>query len=450
MLHTDGDGQLRLSLHNSRLMLGVGEWIECDFSSRAIDGFPQASGIPNELGLLADSWIEENLGKDIADSGISELDAITRSMGGSLKNAARLFARKLVYGAPIIIRFHNDADGSSGAYALYKSLDYFFGKSLFGARPKLIWKMHRGVTYSQADAQEDMLTINNYASFEKPLLIAMDFGTSEGTNEGIQKLEGVFDMIWLDHHPLESDADVKSLENYVSPWNFGGDSSYTAGFLACQFSRFFSQAIDLSYIEDASMIGDYSKYARNTQLGKLTATVLDLLTSDKTIAFGTRSYLTPSEIDQVLCDEVKSIELYTYAVSKLDESIDCAIKSMKHYCAASGDIYLADFDAIRDPMSTDRFPLPGRFASKLLDTIDVDGRPKVLILHFGKFISMRVGNDAKDIVDVSELAREMKEHNDNIESSGGHSCAGSIKLFEDEGKKELISEIINRLKEMLA
>ncbi len=450
VLHENAQRGLQLSAYESKLVLECGEGIDCEFEGQLIENFSESPGAQGALGSLVSAWIEENLNAQIKDSGISDLDIITKAMNGKLRIAAKIFARKLAFGSPIIIRFHNDADGSSGAYALYKSLEKFFEKDLFGARPKLIWKMHRGVTYSEIDAEEDMLTLGNYASFEKPLLLVIDFGTSQGTNAGIQKLSDAFDIIWLDHHPLESEANVKDLEHYVSPWNFKGESSYTAGFLACQFSRFFYDDMDLSHIEDASMIGDYSKYARNTQLGRRTATILDLLTSDKTIAFGTRNYLTPSEIDQVLLDEVKSTELYTYALSKLDESIDSALKSMKHYGAAKGDIYLVDFDAIRDPMATDRFPLPGRFASKLLDKIDVDAKPRVLILHFGKFISMRVGNGAKEIVDVSKLAREMKEHNENIESGGGHSSAGSIKLFDDEGKKELINEIINRLKEKLS
>ncbi len=440
---------LRLMAVESALSLSIGEEIDADFNLQIIEAFSEPKAELGKIPLTAGAFAHSLVSGEISMTGIEELDAVTKKMKGKLLKCAQIFARKLAYGTPIIVRFHNDADGSSGAYSLYKSMMKTFHNPFFAATPKIYWKMHKNVIYSDADAGEDMLTVNNYESLEKPLLVAIDFGTSQDTNAGLAALKDSFDIIWLDHHPLEENANVKELANYVSPWQFGGDSSYTAGFLACQFSKFFWDREEMG-IEDASLIGDYSKHAKNTEDGKRLALVLDLLTSDKSVAFGTRNYLTPSEIEQVLNDRTKTAELYSYALSRMEEATDSALKSARKYAARDGEIYVVDFDSVREPASTDRFPLPGRFASRLLSRIDqISDKPKVLILHFGRFISMRVSNNAKNIVDVSQIARSMRETDDNIESGGGHSSAASIKMVDDSQKKETINAIIAVLKEKL-
>lgn len=443
-------GELTLSEFESKIELHAGEEIDIDMDCGDIAISSQTLGLAGKFEERLDKFAKEYVSGEIRRSGIADLDSITKKMEKKLHACARLLARKLLRAAPVIVRFHNDADGSSGAYALYKSLERFFENDFFSTKPRITWKMHRNVIYEQGDAEEDIITLNNYESVERPLLIVIDFGTSKGSNQGIERIGNLFDIVWLDHHPLEEDANVRSLENYVNPWNFGGESSYTAGFMACQFSKMFSDN-DVACIEDASMIGDYSAYARNTDCGIKMAAVLDLLTSDKTIAFGTRNYLTPSEIDQVLVDQVKTSELFLYATSKMEDSLDSAIKSLKRYSAARAQIYVSDFDNVRDPLSSDRFPLPGRFASKLLSRIESDTKkPAIVILHFGRFISMRVSQEVSELVDVAQIARDMRENDDNVDSGGGHSRAASIKLVDGNEKKEIINSIINSLKEKLA
>src|SRR5271157_197286 len=140
-------------------------------------------------------------------------------------------------------------------------------------------------------------------------------------------------------------------------------------------------------MENASFIGDYSKYARPTVGSRRLAALLDLITSDTRIATGLKSSnYEPAVIDSILDDKKKSEELIAYAENRVQEMLDSAIESVKIYQGSASRVYVADFESIRGD-AEQRYPLPGRFASKLLDKIEqLNAQPCVLLLHFGHFI----------------------------------------------------------------
>ncbi len=377
--------------------------------------------------------------------GNAGLDSITSSMQKILDSAAKTFMKKVFLAAPIIVRFHNDADGASGAYGLYTATEELLSSSYFSFKPKIFWKMHRGVSYTLSDAMEDILTIGNMESVERPLLMIIDFGTSPESNEGIRKAQEKFDIIWLDHHPMPEGFDAGSAE-YVNPWMFGGDSNYTAGFLACELSKSFSGA-DFSCMQNASLCGDYSIYCKHDKCGSELADILDLLTSYKRVAIS--SYddnLTPAEIANVLKDPEKKESLLRYAHSHMSEFLDGAIVSAKQYNGAVK-IFLLDFGKLREGIDSDtKYPLPGRFASKLMERISsLSKGPSLLVLHFGKYISMRASGGAGDKIDLLAAAKRIKDSYEDVESSGGHKNALSIKLKDESGKKEIIRALLKEL-----
>ena len=111
--------------------------------------------------------------------------------------------RKARLRVPILVRFHNDVDGLSGAYALHNALLQTRKRGgTVDYEPNVTWRMHGGVTYNREDATTDIMTCNNFESAEKPLLIILDFGTSLDSNPGIELIRERFDVIWLDHHPI--------------------------------------------------------------------------------------------------------------------------------------------------------------------------------------------------------------------------------------------------------
>jgi RecJ-like exonuclease len=383
-------------------------------------------------------------------TGVKGLDDVTEKMWKPLGSAMLLLARKLVLAAPIVIRFHNDIDGASGAYALYKSLAFALETNAgLEYKPNIHWRMHGGVSYSREDATSDILTCNNYECVEKPLLVILDFGTSPESNDGVELAKKKFDVIWLDHHPVMDAFEGRKFEHYINPWNFGGDSNYTAGFLSCMFAKALS-GLDTKDIEEASLIGDYSEYSRPTAGSRKLAALIDLLTSDTRVIAGLKGTLNPESIDSVLKDKQKSEELIAYADNRVSEMLDLAIKSVKIYKAGATQIYVTDFEAIRIN-EQERYPLPGRFASKLLGRIEeLNKTPCILLLHFGNFVSVRMSKGLIGKVELLKTLESVKsDYSDYVDSTGGHSNAASIKLKNDQMKKEIIKLTVDKLKKEL-
>lgn len=381
--------------------------------------------------------------------GIEKLDSLTARMWPKLCECSALFVRKLILGAPIVVRFHNDADGSSGACSLYRGIGKLTKELGLGHGGNISWVMHPGVSYSSADASYDTLIANGYSSMEKPLLLIIDFGTSLDSNAGIRDLDDRFDIIWLDHHPLADGFVGKELANYVNPWLFGGDSNYTAGFLASAFSRTFSEPENGSY-EDASFIGDYSEYADPGRKGQEIATILDLLTSDTRIGSGSFSNkLAPYEIENILKDKGKVDELLSYANTRLNEILDLGLTSLRKHKADDVEIHVLDYGRVRSDET--KYPLPGRYASKLLERIsEIYGGKNIVIVHVGAYISIRIEKELGERVRILEIINELKsEYGNLIDAGGGHRCAASIKLYDKSSKGTVLKELVSMIKESL-
>lgn len=442
-------GAAQTGAFRSKVVLAIGE--QADFSSEAgtITGvLPAKDGAHAGIEKAIAKAAKAGLVRSPNEIGIAEVDALTAGMWKRLTSAAETLVRKLILAAPIVIRFHNDTDGVSGAYCLSKAILEASKTMGEGYAPNIHWRMHGAVVYSREDATTDTLVTNGYECVERPLLVVLDFGTAKESNAGIGLAKDRFDVIWLDHHPMVDGFEGRDLEHYVNPWLFGGDSNYTAGFLACSFARAFS-SFKSEDMENASFIGDYSKYARPTVGSRRLAALLDLITSDTRIATGLKSSnFDPAVLDAILNDEKKSGELIAYAENRVQEMLDSAIESVKIYQGAASRVYVADFEGIRGD-AEQRYPLPGRFASKLLDKIEqLNAQPCVLMLHFGHFISIRMSKELNGRVDLLRILNEVKEgYPDDVDSSGGHGNAASIKLKGDTRKKEIMGAVVRKLKE---
>ena len=429
------------------MVLSLLDDVESDFGKASPPSGAKAS---QSLLLEKASGLAERELQGIKVSGIAGLDKVTKEMEGALHGAAHLLAVKLLLSVPVVVRFHNDTDGSSGAYGLYKSISAMLKRNGIEGRSNVTWRMHGGISYSRMDAQFDTLYANGFSSIEKPLLIIIDFGTSAESNEGIEELGDGFDIIWLDHHPIEKEFKGTGLSHYINPWNFGSDSNYTAGFLACEFARHFSD-FDVHDAEYASLIGDFSTYAKNEEKASKLALLLELITSDKRVAFKTIDQnLTPLEIDSILNDEGKFNELIGYASAKMGESLDAALQVMKAYKARNASIYVADFKTVRGEDLNLRYPLPGRFSSKLAAKIEeLEEEPFVLALHFGSIISIRQSRRLNEKLDLTKVAKAMRESLKSVSAAGGHKSAISVKLADENSKKEALPMLISILKKEL-
>jgi RecJ-like exonuclease len=446
------EGRVKTMKVKSKLIMNVGEIVDVSIKEAIVESAISADDVSIDD-------FEKSIDKEAAEIPkgikyslkIAKVDGITDKLWPRLEKAAKLLARKLVDATPIMIRFHNDVDGVSGACALHSAIKQAAeSNKAISYKHNISWRMHGGVSYGREDATADIMMCNNYECTHKPLLIMLDFGTSEESNPGIDLIREKFDIIWLDHHPIIEKFKGVELENYVNPWSFGGDSNYTAGFLSCMFARAFSN-FDTKDMEQASFIGDYSEFMAPTPESRRLSVLMDLLSSDTRLIAGSRGNLNPEEVMEIIYDRKRSDELASYAENRVAEMLDTAIKSVKEYKANGANIYVADFESIRvDEQS--RYPLPGRFASKLLDKIEeLNKLPCALLLHFGSFISVRMSKSLSQKVDLLKKLDEVKSYYSNyVDSAGGHSNAASIKMKSEEMKKEVIKFAVEKIKESLS
>jgi len=135
--------------------------------------------------------------------------------------------------------------------------------------------------------------------------------------------------------------------------------------------------------------------------------------------------------------------LLSYIHSHMSDFLDSAVSSVKVYNGAVK-VFLLDFGKLRDEVdSGTKYPLPGRFASKLMERISsLNKGACILILHFGRYISLRASSSAGETVDMLAIARSIKESYKGVEAAGGHSKALSIKLSDEDEKKNIIRALL--------
>ncbi|MEM3781515.1 MAG: DHH family phosphoesterase [Candidatus Micrarchaeaceae archaeon] len=424
---------------SSMSALRLGEHVKVDKQGNAelAKGPEDAEKARAAARVAATAYAESATKKSPYKTNIEQFDEIAQTMWHQIADAARLLLLKVQYAAPIIIRYHNDIDGASGAYAIYSALKKF-------ACSNIIWEMHKGIAYGAADAQSDIAVAGLYESLEKPLLLIIDFGTTEESNAGIKELGSKTDLIWLDHHPVTDGFSFKGARHYINPWLAGGDSNFTAGSLATLFAHAFSD-IDATHIMQASFIGDYSKYAKPDKYSRELAAVLDVATSDTQIVGSHNGNLTPEAIEGVLEDEKKRAEVVNYANNRMEEVLDTALESVKVHRLGGVSAYVLDFEKARG--TGEKYPLPGRFASRLMGKIEeLDRGNAVLILHMGLYVSIRESTNAKQKLNLLKLIDSVKKRlGSEIDSGGGHMSAGSIRLSGEYAKKAVINALLDEL-----
>ncbi len=429
----------------TKALITLGDHISLDSNNEIIKKTSN-DNLSKELAEIYETTISSYFIEREYPNTIKEIDLAISKFTPHLINAAKLLIKKLIMGSPIIMRFHNDADGSSSAYALYLGIISILDAFNIKYTPNILWLMQKTVVYELGDAIYDITHISSYSCVEKPLLFIADFGTSSQSVKAIKKASEHFDMIWLDHHPIEEGFDGSLITNYINPWNFGGDSNITAGLLCCIFAYLLSGK-ELKEIENASLIGDYSIYANTSKPGADLSAFLDMITSDPSITGAGSKNITPLELHELVNDKKRYDSLVNFAKAKMDETVDGAIKKIKLYKSKSFNIYVSDFSLFRNRES--RYPLPGRFSSKLLDGLTLKNSiPCILLLHFGVYISIRIDKKIATKVNILGIIANLKlNYEDDVEAGGGHDSAASIKLSEVSDKTTIIKIIIKELKD---
>ncbi|MDE1857030.1 MAG: hypothetical protein KGH98_03015 [Candidatus Micrarchaeota archaeon] len=389
------------------------------------------SGIVNRIGL-----------HDGAFSAFGDrAGPVAKVMSHQMVECAKLFLKSYMGGAPIVVRFHNDGDGASGAVAIYRALAKIGRDSGLARQPK--WRMHRGVSYDMESFYSDMAEFGNTKSIEKPLLLITDFGTAPESEKAIELAREQANIIWFDHHMPYAGFRKELVPHYVNPWEHGGDSNFTAGLLCCVFSSLIS-GIDNSVLAQASFISDYSDMAdRSSEEGHRTALLLDHITSAKRIGSVTRERITPGFIDSIISDSETSGRMYREVRNSVDEALALGLSHVKRYTTKSGNaVSVLDFEHIS--RASDGAMLPGRYSSRLHEKMEEISGDCITIVHYGQYISLRVSRSIAEKVGLLVTIGNMKKFEEYVESGGGHNQAGSIRMkgdYADEVMPILLREL---------
>ncbi len=417
----------------SNLVLEPMDSVEIDGGKVEIFGKAGSAEYKNALRHLTTKKNKPN------KSGIGGLDSITDKMVPALDNAADLVVRSCISGAPVVVRFHNDCDGSSGAVALYDALEGLrTGLGLEGLN--IAWRMNKSIAYTAESFHSDSSFFNSSVSIEKPVVIVIDFGTSQESEEAIGLGAERNDFVWLDHHPIYREFPKKLLGNYINPWDFGGDSDYTAGFLSCNFAEIIS-GMDFGALKRASLIGDYSKYAsKRDESAHRLAIVLDYLTSKKSY----EANVTPKQIKSVIEDAEGLAETFAHANSLLNDAIEQGVSKAKKYTTKDGvKIFVLKFASVT--RENEDYPMMGRYSSWLQSRMEgIEGSDVATFVYHGSYISVRAHRDVVGKLDLGKKLERLKNATEYIHSYGGHEAAFSIKV-DKERQEHIIALILNEI-----
>ncbi|MCC7552716.1 hypothetical protein KO317_03580 [Candidatus Micrarchaeota archaeon] len=348
-------------------------------------------------------------------------DPITEKM----KPIMAQIADEIKKSSKIIIRYHNDADGITGALAIYLAL-----------KPKRILNyQNRGVTYEPSDALSD---IRNLQYEEAPLIILTDFSTNSESREARQliKKSGI-PLIIIDHHPIEEQI-KKEADIYLSPWEIGGDSFYTAGWMCCEIAKLLGlnteKAEELSKI---ALTGDKSIHYDPEEKDKEKSIVLDY------IGIYSKFPNTLEFYESVLNDRILFTSISSQAMEKLEEIARVADKfsSIKKINFSNREIKIVilQLDKI---VKTFSFPSKSKATGAVFDKYNED-TPFVLIGYGQKLITIRSNLQAQEIGFGSDIiVKKIKENlSDLILSGGGHPGASAMKI-QSNSAKIIVNEIL--------
>ncbi len=346
-----------------------------------------------------------------------QTDALLQRIWG----AAALVARAFVSGAPISVRFHNDGDGASGAIAMYRAFSSMNESSGDGAGRGIAWRMCKGIAYTMDMLYEDRALFGQYESAEGPLVIIIDFGSSQESYGAVEAAHGLFRIAWLDHHMPPSDFPRGSVSQYINPCDLGCDSNFTAGLLACVLARALNGSIAVTDLVGASLVSDHSSYAGKMGETHLrAAVVLDYITT--TSAIEPR----PDMMDSAIRNPEESERLFRHASGNMEIAMAIGMKGISGFTRSDGiRICVSDFgDVAKEGMD---YPLLGRYASGLHDRLELkNGGRTITVVHFGSYISIRMSIDIPEI-DLPRIIGALVARSNGAAQGGGHARAASIR-----------------------
>ncbi|MCL5102463.1 MAG: hypothetical protein M1544_03860 [Candidatus Marsarchaeota archaeon] len=375
--------------------------------------------------------------------GINPLDSAINAMSGKIGEIAESITASFVAGAPIMFRFHNDGDGTSGAIAIYRALEKL-AKELRFDTSNCLWTMNKGVAYTMQSLEYDRLRFSQYNSVMKPLLCIIDFGSVGESSSALKRASGSIDAILIDHHPVQEDFDPSISKHYLNPWLEGFTSDVTAGALACEIAAVISNA-KIKELVGASLISDHSEYAQDDKAQVKLASVLDAITTEASYR---SANVNPKSIVAIMEDKPKYERIFSEANEQMEEALATGMRHAKPRKVAGITLAVLDYSSISD----NRYPYVrhGRFTSIFSDRVEQKYGPSITVVYNKSLYSIRVSKELSEKLALLSLISKMKEETDYITNGGGHNEAASIKLDDEFSAGEFTNIFIKEIESRLS
>ena len=308
----------------------------------------------------------------------------------------------------ILLRYHGDADGISGACAITSFL-----------RAKA--EQQNAAVYSTREAIKDL---NFLANEYQPLALFIDFGAGKESIEAFKLLKGAgVEIIVIDHHPPAEEIE-ETVDFFLSPWQIESEeivSQYTAGYLACEVAGF-AGIEKLEEYARMSCAGDKSTILPITEDDKDRALVIDFIAMYSGFGNNLEFY------KNTLKNQDLFHSILQQAKEKIHQVREAAVKIMQKQQCGEIAIYSIELDEL---IKEHEFPSRGKVATMIFEHIGNE-RPSLVIGYGKKSVILRANQLAVEegfAVDrlISEIKSSMKNF---IESGGGHARAAAIRTRE--------------------
>jgi RecJ-like exonuclease len=344
-------------------------------------------------------------------------DEVTTKLWPSMKEAALTLVCAKKLGRAVLLRFHGDADGICGAFAM---------TSVIACRAF----QQNSAIYSVRDALRDLSAIGQE---NRPLIVLLDFGSSDASVEGLGflKAAGVETLI-IDHHP----PGKSGIAPNVSPFLVADDvSRYTAGYLACEIAVACGlpkeRGMELARV---ACSGDKSDILASNESDSKKALVLDFLASH--VSFG-------NNLDFYRNVMAKD-ELFRSIMQQADESIeDAAEKAMaRAKKQQGGQLEIVSFP-LEALVKKGEWPSSSKITTRVYDKLCMQGERPILCLGYTeRSIIIRLNDRAAALgLSANELAEKIKSvMADFVDGGGGHAKAGAIRV-----KRGFAKDVLNEL-----
>jgi RecJ-like exonuclease len=349
-------------------------------------------------------------------------DSLVKSLAPVIENAARKILSAKALERFVLLRFHGDADGISGAIALTKMC-------------KMQAIQQNSAIYSVGEAMRDLQTLHHEFM---PILILLDFGSNSESEEGLKLLKAAgIEIIVIDHHP--PGKGVGGIANvFLSPWaiskNWNDEdvSKYPAGYLAIEVAR----VGGISGIDDfakTSCAGDKSRILPIDEKDKEKALVLDYMASYSGFGNNLEFYA------GVMGKHELFHSMLLQAKEKIEQIFETVKRSLKEKEVNGVKIAVIDLEKIS---KKHEFPSKGKIATRIFESINSE-KPLVVLGYSEKSVIFRINEPAVERgISADKIIAELKvTMADFVESGGGHAKAAAVRIRE-EFARDAIEEIV--------